>query len=426
MKRTLSLFLLLAVTWGSLAGCGSSNAVSAQELTAQPTPLSQQEMAVQGPNLPAVYAAVSDFGLSLLQEARRETEGDTLISPLSVVLALSMAANGADGDTLEQFETVLAAGADLAALNAACQTLSERYENLGGSTECSIANSLWIDPDGMLREDFIGLCRGILDAQVFSQELSDPSVVPAVNGWVSDHTKKMIPAILSEPFSGNTAALLANALYLKNTWETEFDPNDTYLRGFYHQEDGKESMDFLNAFSTSFPYLQGKDAQGVVLPYDDGQLAFFALMPHLYPDSPEFGAWLDSLDGSSFAQLLESRTDTEFLTLALPKFEAEWSGQLQNTLSSMGLDLAFDNTGLADFSLLGDNPNGYYLSQVIHAAKIEVNEKGTEAAAATVVPAESGSAAPPESGITLIFDRPFLYGIADLETGVPLFLGTFE
>ena len=91
----------------------------------------------------------------------------------------------------------------------------------------------------------------------------------------------------------------------------------------------------------------------------------------------------------------------------------------------MGLDLAF-TFGEADFSLLGDNPNGYFLSQVIHAAKIEVNEQGTEAAAATVVEAVGGSAAPPETGLTLIFDHPFLYGIVDLETGVPLFLGTFE
>ena len=73
-----------------------------------------------------------------------------------------------------------------------------------------------------------------------------------------------------------------------------------------------------------------------------------------------------------------------------------------------------------------DSPNGYYLSQVIHAAKIEVNEQGTEAAAATVVEANSGSGAPPETGVTLIFDRPFLYGIIDLQTGVPLFFGTFE
>ncbi len=417
MRRTLALSLALSLSLGLLSGCGpAAPAVQAQEFTAQP-------VSVQPAGSPAVDQALTSFGLSLLQSAREAESGPVLLSPLSAALALSMAANGADGDTLAQFETVLGGGVTLDELNAACAQLLSDYGDLDGSTECLIANSLWTDPEGMIREDFIGKCQGIFDAQVFSQDLSAPSVVPAVNSWVSEHTNKMIPSILSEPFNENAALLLVNALYLKNTWETEFDPNNTYLRGFYHQGSDKESMDFLNAGFVTFPYLQSETAQGAVLPYDDGRLAFFALMPE---EGAEFEVWLNSLDGETFPQLLESRRDTEFLTLALPKFEAEWSGQLQDILSALGLDLAFDDTGLADFSLLGDNPNGYFLSQVIHAAKIKVNEQGTEAAAATVVEATGGSAAPQEEGLTLIFDRPFLYGIVDLETGVPLFLGTFE
>lgn len=417
MRRTLALSLALSLSLGLLSGCGpAAPAVQAQELTAQP-------VSVQPAGSPAVDQALTSFGLSLLQSAREAESGPVLLSPLSAALALSMAANGADGDTLAQFETVLGGGVTLDELNAACTQLLSDYGDLDGSTECLIANSLWTDPEGMIREDFIGKCQGIFDAQVFSQDLSAPSVVPAVNSWVSEHTNKMIPSILSEPFNENAALLLVNALYLKNTWETEFDPNNTYLRGFYHQGSDKESMDFLNAGFVTFPYLQSQTAQGAVLPYDDGRLAFFALMPE---EGAEFEVWLNSLDGDTFTQILESRRDTEFRTLALPKFEAEWSGRLQDVLSAVGLDLAFDDTGLADFSLLGDNPYGYFLSQVIHAAKIEINEEGTEAAAATVVEATGGSAAPQEEGLTLIFDRPFLYGIVDLETGVPLFLGTFE
>ena len=417
MRRTLALSLALSLSLGLLSGCGpAAPAVQAQELTAQP-------VSVQPAGSPAVDQALTSFGLSLLQSAREAESGPVLLSPLSAALALSMAANGADGDTLAQFETVLGGGVTLDELNAACAQLLSDYGDLDGSTECLIANSLWTDPEGMIREDFIGKCQGIFDAQVFSQDLSAPSVVPAVNSWVSEHTNKMIPSILSKPFNENAALLLVNALYLKNTWETEFDPNNTYLRGFYHQGSDKESMDFLNAGFVTFPYLQSETAQGAVLPYDDGRLAFFALMPE---EGAEFEVWLNSLDGDTFTQILESRRDTEFRTLALPKFEAEWSGRLQDVLSAVGLDLAFDDTGLADFSLLGDNPYGYFLSQVIHAAKIEINEEGTEAAAATVMEVGSGASAPPETGLTLIFDRPFLYGIVDLHTGVPLFLGTFE
>ena len=413
MKRILPLLLFLAQSLGFLSGCGQR--VRAQELTAAP-------VSVQPVDSSTVDQALAGFGLSLLQGARSAENGPVLLSPLSVALALSMAANGADGNTLAQFETVLGGGVPLEELNAACAQLLSDYENLGGSTECLIANSLWTDPEGMIREDFIGKCQGIFDAQVCSQELSDPSVVPAVNGWVSDHTNGMIPNILSEPFPENTALLLVNALYLNNTWETEFNPQATHNRNFYPGGGDQRSIEYLNTGFVTFPYLQSETAQGAVLPYDDGRLAFFALMPD---EGTGFESWLDTLDGNAFTQLLEGRTDTEFLTLALPKFEAEWDGQLRDILSALDLDLAF-TFGEADFSLLGDNPNGYYLSQVIHAAKIEVNEKGTEAAAATVVAAEAGSAPPPETGVTLIFDRPFLYGIVDLETGVPLFLGTFE
>ena len=422
MKRALALALALTLAL-ALPGCGTA-AADYTVLTADPV-----SAAYDGSTEPA-QTALAGFGLDLLRGTRDQTGEPALVSPLSAALALSMAANGADGDTLAQFEAVLSGGAGLDALNALCQELTADYESLGGSTECSIANSLWVDPDGMIRADFIGRCGGIFDAQVIQAQLSDPGIVPALNGWVSDHTGGMIPEIVSEPFSEDAAALLVNALYLKNTWAAEFDPNQTMEQTFTHGDGSEERMDFLRHFDRSLPYLETADSVGALLPYDDGRLAFFALMPRLYPDSPDFEAWLAGLDGAELGRLVRDNRDRAdfFLRLSLPKFEAEWTGALKDALTALGLELAFDDTGLADFSRLGDNPYGYYLSQVIHATKLEVNEEGTKAAAATVVEAPAGSAAPLEEpqGIELDFDRPFLYGIVDLENGVPLFLGTFE
>ena len=422
MKRILSLALALALVL-TLPGCGTA-AADYTVLTADPVAITYD-----GSTDPA-QTALAGFGLDLLRGTRDQTEKPALVSPLSAALALSMAANGADGDTLEQFEAVLSGGAGLDVLNALCQALTADYQSLGGSTECSIANSLWVDPEGMIREDFIGRCGGIFDAQVIQAQLSDPGIVPALNGWVSDHTNGMIPEIIRKPFSENAAALLVNALYLNNTWETEFDPVQTMERTFTHGDGAEERMDFLRHFDRDLPYLETADSVGALLPYDDGRLAFFALMPRLYPDSPDFEAWLAGLDGAELGRLVRDSRDRAdfFLRLSLPKFESEWKRELKDVLTALGLELAFDDTGLADFSLLGDNPYGYYLSQVIHATKLEVNEKGTEAAAATAAVAGSGSAAPLEEpqGIELDFDRPFLYGIVDLDTGVPLFLGTFE
>ena len=422
MKRALALALALTLAL-ALPGCGTA-AADYTVLTADPV-----SAAYDGSTEPP-QTALAGFGLDLLRGTRDQTGEPALVSPLSAALALSMAANGADGDTLAQMEAVLSGGAGLDVLNALCQDLTADYQNLGGSTQCSIANSLWVDPEGMIREDFIGRCGGIFDAQVIQAQLSDPGIVPALNGWVSDHTDGMIPEIASEPFPEEAAALLVNALYLNNTWAAEFDPNQTMERTFTHGDGAEERMDFLRHFDRSLPYLETADSVGALLPYDDGRLAFFALMPRLYPDSPDFEAWLAGLDGAELGRLVRDSRDRAdfFLRLSLPKFESEWKGELKDVLTALGLELAFDDTGLADFSLLGDNPYGYYLSQVIHATKLEVNEEGTKAAAATVVEAPAGSAAPLEEpqGIELDFDRPFLYGIVDLENGVPLFLGTFE
>lgn len=428
MKRTLSLLLACALGLGLLSGCAQASA--AKELTAP-------KLSVTPSNSEEVNGALAGFGLELLKKSR-DANGETamnsdmdhvpfstLVSPLSVALALSMTANGAAGNTLAQFQDVLGGGVDLVELNTACAQLMADYQGLGGSTKCAIANSLWVDPEGQIKDEFIGQCRGIYDAQVFSAQLSEPGIVKDLNSWVSQHTNKMIPEIINQPFPEETACLLVNALYLKNSWLSEFDPLSTHTMDFHHAGGPDSQVEYLRKFDTQLSYLQGKGAQGVVLPYDDGRLAFVAILPDLYPDSPDFGQWLNNLEGNSLSQLINNREDAIFLSFAMPKFSAEWKGNLEDTLPLLGLEDAFV-PGAADFSSLGDSPEGYYISQVIHATKIEVNEKGTEAAAATVVAAESGAAAPPQEGITLILDRPFLYGIVDLYTGVPLFLGTYE
>ena len=428
MKRTLSLLLAAALGLGLLSGCAQASA--AKELTAP-------KLSVTPSNSEEVNGALAGFGLELLKKSR-DANGETamnsdmdhvpfstLVSPLSVALALSLTANGAAGNTLAQFQDVLGEGVDLVELNTACAQLMADYQGLGGSTKCSIANSLWVDPEGQIKDAFIGQCRGIYDAQVFSAQLSEPGIVKDLNSWVSQHTNKMIPQIINEPFSEDTACLLVNALYLKNKWLYEFDPLATHTMDFHHAGGPDSQVEYLRKFDTQLSYLNGKGAQGVALPYDDGRLAFVAILPDLYPDSPDLGQWLNNLEGNSLSQLIINREDALFLSFAMPKFSAEWKGNLEDILPALGLEDAFAS-GMADFSSLGDNPYGYYIGKVVHAAKIEVNEKGTEAAAATVVEAPAGSAPPPPEGITLVLDRPFLYGIVDLYTGVPLFLGTYE
>lgn len=428
MNRFLSFFLACLL----MAGCSVGKGEVSLDASHSPTPLPPsalwphaETLSVSTKNSETVNRALAGFGLELLQKAREAENAAVLVSPLSVALALSMAANGAQGNTLAQFQDILGGGADLEELNKACAQFMFDYQGLQGSSQCRIANSLWMDYSSGIFEDFVAKCRGYYSAQAYEAELSEARIVDDLNSWVSDKTQGLIPKIIDQPFEENTACLLVNALYLKNTWQMEFSPNATCEMDFLHADNSTSRIDYLQHHKTQLSYLQGMDAQGVVLPYDDGRLAFFALLPDLYPDSPSLEGWLSSLEGDDLSRLIDNRTNTQFLRFAMPKFESGWQGSLTGVLSALGLEDPFV-PGTADFSNLGDRPDGYYIDQVIHAAKIEVNEKGTEAAAATVVVAGDGAAAPSPEGVTLVLDRPFLYGIVDLQTGVPLFLGTYE
>ena len=169
-----------------------------------------------------------------------------------------------------------------------------------------------------MQEDFVGRCSGIFDAQVFQEDLSAPVIVPALNSWVSDHTAGMIPQIIQRPFGEDAAALMVNALYLKNTWAAKFDPSDTITRDFTRADGTAEPLDFLQHFSRSLTYLQSGSDEGVLLPYDDGRLAFFALMPRQSSGVPDFERWLSSLTGEGLSALLSGRDETFFLRLSLP------------------------------------------------------------------------------------------------------------
>ncbi len=174
MKRALSLLLVSALSLSLLAGCSA-----AEQLSAEPISLTAQELSAHGPDTQNACDVLSTFGLELLRNTKQACES-TLLSPLSVILALSMAANGAEGETMAQFQETMG-GVSLEALNAACQFLLSDYQQLGGSTRASIANSLWVDPEGQISEEFTGRCMGIYGAEVFQGELSSSGIVNDVN-----------------------------------------------------------------------------------------------------------------------------------------------------------------------------------------------------------------------------------------------------
>ena len=402
-KRTLLFLLLLPAL---LAGCAPSAAWRPSEgvtalTTAEEFPGDRADFQPQ----PEADAAIGTLGAELLRAVRTPGE-NTLLSPLSITLALSMTANGAAGDTLAELEALL--GAEVDALNENAGSLLADYLALEGSTESAIANSLWMDDSLAAGEGFLDRCTAFYRAEVYQADLPTEETRDAVNDWIGQVTRGMIPRMLQDPPREDAALLLVNALYMKNTWEEEFDANDTHPRTFTAADGTETELDFLHNGVRRERYFAAEDAAGVVLPYDDGRLGFIAVLP----------------DGETFSRLLAAEEETE-VALRLPKFEAEWGGSLTDALRALGRDTAFD-PAKADFSPMGTSDGmPLFLASVDHRAKLEVTEEGTEAAAATVV-TMAGESAPMEPPAELTFDRPFCYAIVDLERGVPLFLGTFE
>ena len=413
-RKLLALLLPLAL----LAGCGANP--SAPRVAGAVSLIPEHEAGDKGDfqARPQADAAIGNLGARLLRAVRRPGE-NTLLSPLSVTLALSMTANGAAGDTREEFETLL--GADVDALNENAASLLADYLALEGSTQSAIANSLWVDEMLTANDLFLERCAAFYEAGVYQADLGAEGTRNAVNDWIDQVTRGMIPQMLQKPLAEDTALLLVNALWLKTAWAEEFDPNDTDTHPFTAADGTVTDTDFLSNGVRTEGYFRTETAAGVVLPYDDGRLAFVAILPDGGLDG-----WLEELDGETFSHLLDSAEDT-LVYLRMPKFEAEWGGSLSRALKDLGLESAFD-PGQADFSALGSVEGGapLFVGSVDHRAKIQVNEKGTEAAAATVVAVPAGAEAEPMDPVELCLDRPFCYAVVDLERGVPLFLGTFE
>lgn len=411
MERLLSLLLLLVM----LVGCAGERAPEPEPIQAQPVAvdLAPAQRTVE------TDTAYGDFALRLLRAGRTEGE-NTLMSPLSVTLALGMTAQGAEGETAGEFSRLF--GMDQGKLAVYCRALMEDYSKLGGSTQANVFNSLWCDPDTTLEDVFIETCRSYFGAELFHADLQSPETVRTVNSWVNDATRGMIPSVV-DGFDEDAALALINAVYFKNQFQHPFEtPTHEWTLDFHNADGTVAQPQGMSNGTRDEVYLSHDGGQGVLLPYDDGRLGLLLMLPD---EGVSLTDYLATWDGATVKTLLDGQVETR-VRLTVPKFKAEWSGSLKEGLAALGLADAFDPDA-ADFNGMGHRKGDpLYIGDVIHKTAFEVNEKGTEAAAVTAVIMEAASDMSPEDLVVLRFDRPFVYGIVDLENGAPLFLGTLE
>lgn len=360
-------------------------------------------------------AAVTDFAIRLFQNCE-ENGKNTLISPLSVLCALAMTANGAQNETLEQMESVL--GMPVADLN---QYLHSYMENLPRSEDykLSLANSIWFQDhkDFTVNADFLALVEEQYAADIYKVPF-DEVTCRDINNWVNEKTDEMIPQIIDQ-ISPDAVMYLINALAFDAKWESEYNEHAVKPGQFTTEDGEKQDVEFM--YNSEHAYLEDKKATGFMKYYKGGKYAFVAMLPN---EGVTVSEYIASLDGESLHKLLANPKDETVYT-SIPKFETEYEVQMAQTLKTMGMPKAFD-LEKAEFAGLGSSAKGnIYISQVLHKTYISVAEQGTKAGAATVVVVYGEAASPNfEKPKEVHLDRPFVYMLVDCENNIPFFIGT--
>ncbi|RNF41212.1 hypothetical protein EEX84_02370 [Planococcus salinus] len=244
----------------------------------------------------------------------------------------------------------------------------------------------------------------------------DPASADLINAWVSDATNGKIEEMASKPLPGSLVTMLLNAIYFNGSWQFPFSEELTEEQPFY-LSDGSTADVPLMTLRSELSYLETKNFQAVSLPYGEGEMNMHVFLPAEDSSLDKFKA---SMSEEKWAAWL-----TEFKakegTVMLPKFELEYEVNLNNTLQRLGMETAFSSV---DLSNMFEESSGLFISEVKQKSYIDVNEKGTEAAAATsIMVEESGPAEPP---FEMNVNRPFFFAITDEETGVILFMGSIE
>jgi serpin B len=356
------------------------------------------------------------FGFNLFSALPPNHDKNLMISPLSVSMALSMALNGAEGDT--RINMIKALGfEDLTPeeINSIYRDLVSALRNGDDKVVLKIANSIWIKKDFPVLESFTKTNHDFYNAVVTNLEFN-PAAINIINNWVNSNTNGKIPTILNS-ISPEEIMFLINAVYFNGKWQIQFDPSKTTNSDFSLAGGQKISVPMMK-LKEKFAWSKQNGYKALKMPYGRGKFEMILLLPD---EGTTLENIVSQLDRSKWETLLTALNNPSEIDIWLPRFEYSWEIELNQALSSLGMGIAFTNH--ANFTKI--NPDYQLLiTKVKHKTYIKVNEEGTEAAAVTSVGIglTSFPANPPEFHV----NRPFFYVITEEDTGAILFLGKVE
>jgi serpin B len=353
------------------------------------------------------------FSFNLLKTVSQTSDfnKNLFISPLSVSVALGMTSNGSNGATLDSIYKALDFdGFTAEQVNGYYKKLLTDLPNLDPKTTLKIANSIWYRQGFSVLPQFLQTNQDNYGAAVQALNFNDPSAKSTINNWVSQQTSGKIPTIIDDAISDDLVMYLINAIYFKSVWKDKFDVKNTSKQSFVLQDNRQIQTDFMSG-NIDFSIYRDTAVTVVELPYANDTFDAIIVLPSTYKPIQSVVA---NLNQSNWNNWMSKLTPTDHNTLMLPKFKFSYNIKLNNALSNLGMGVAFSDG--ADFTRI--NPEGgLKISEVKQKAFVEVNEDGTEAAAATSVGIILTSA----SGTSI--NRPFLFVIREKHSGLILFTG---
>lgn len=339
-----------------------------------------------------------------------DSDKEIFISPLSVSSMLMMAYNGAEGTTMEAMaKAMYYEGITIDDLNKGYKHLISRLNNIDKKVNVEIANSIWSRQGFEIRQHFTDVNRNYLLADVSSLDFAKADAANEINNWVAKKTNNLIPSIINPPIADDVMLYLINAIYFKGEWTNAFKSKDTFEADFYSYDGLTDKVQMMHR-KGCIDLAQTEGYMAVSLPYGDERVSMMVILP-----KGDINEFIYSFDHDKWNEMLSNLRQTSDLHLQLPKFKMEYGTKnLTKSLTSLGMGELF--TGQANFSGISE---GLFISKVLHKAVIDVNEKGTEAAAVTVGEFTTSYTKPVE----FIANRPFIFVIYDTEEGNILFIG---
>lgn len=385
---------------------------------AKPISLEKRQAEASGVDARIVKAS-NESGMQLhrqLVQTEQNKKRNIFISPTSISLALAMTYNGSMGETQTAMAKTMGwQGMSPDEINRGNQKLISLLQQSGKGVQVHIANSLWARNGKPFHRDFLKTNQAFYDAKVTELDFNSPKAPDTINDWVSKNTNGKIPKLI-ESINPMEVLILMNAVYFDGKWKKEFQPSATKEENFKLQ-DGSTKQVQMMAQTGTYEYLQEEGFQAIRLPYGDGQMDMLVILPD---ESSSLDALHDKLwvDQSRWHQPFRQSQGE----IKLPRFKLEYGEQLKEPLKAMGMTLPFDQVK-ADFSGMAPVPPNLFISAVTHKTFVEVNEKGTEAAAVTSVHMKTASA-PIDTPFRMTVNRPFFFAIEDRQTGAWLFVGS--